>query len=113
MKELLKKHDRIAVLYSHNDAMTLGAISALEDAGIRPGQDIIIITVDGQQEAVDLLKEGKINCVVECEPQFGDTVMELAKKLAAGEEIPRYTYNEEQVFSEFDADLDDLPPRGY
>ena len=113
MKELLKKHDRIDVLYSHNDAMTLGAISALEDAGIRPGQDIIIITVDGQQEAVDLLKEGKINCVVECEPQFGDTVMELAKKLAAGEEIPRYTYNEEQVFSEFDADLDDLPPRGY
>ena len=61
MKELLKKHDRIDVLYSHNDAMTLGAISALEDAGIRPGQDIIIITVDGQQEAVDLLKEGKIN----------------------------------------------------
>ncbi len=113
MKELLKKHDRIDVLYSHNDAMTLGAISALEDAGIRPGQDIIIITVDGQQEAVDLLKEGKINCVVECEPQFGDTVMELAKKLAAGEEIPRYTYNEEQVFSEFDTDLDDLPPRGY
>ena len=113
MKELLKKHDRIDVLYSHNDAMTLGAISALEDAGIRPGQDIIIITVDGQQEAVDLLKVGKINCVVECEPQFGDTVMELAKKLAAGEEIPRYTYNEEQVFSEFDADLDDLPPRGY
>ena len=113
MKELLKKHDQIDVLYSHNDAMTLGAISALEDAGIRPGQDIIIITVDGQQEAVDLLKEGKINCVVDCEPQFGDTVMELAKKLAAGEEIPRYTYNDEQVFSEFDTDLDDLPPRGY
>ena len=50
---------------------------------------------------------------MECEPQFGDTVMELAKKLAAGEEIPRYTYNEDEVFSEFDTDLEDLPPRGY
>ena len=39
--------------------------------------------------------------------------MELAKKLAAGEEIPRYTYNEDEVFSEFDTDLEDLPPRGY
>ena len=113
MKELLKKHDQIDVLYSHNDAMTLGAISALEEAGIAPGEDIIIITVDAQQKAIDLLKEGKINCVVECEPQFGDTVMALAKKLAAGEEIPRYTYNEEEVFTEFDTDLDELPPRGY
>lgn len=113
MKEMLKKHDRIDVLYSHNDAMTLGAITALEDAGISPGKDMIIITVDGQQEAIDLLKAGKINCVVECDPHIGDTVMELAGMLAAGERIPRYTYNEEQVFSEFDADLEKLPPRGY
>ena len=113
MKVLLERHEQIDVLYSHNDAMTLGAIAAMEEAGLVPGKDIIIITVDGEQAAIDLLKEGRINCVIECKPQIGDTVMELAIKLAAGEEIPRYTYTEEQVFTEFDADLDSIPPRGY
>ncbi len=113
MKVLLEKHERIDVLYSHNDAMTLGAIAAMEEAGIAPGEDIIIITVDGEQAAIDLLKAGRINCVIECKPQIGDTVMELAKKLAAGEEIPRRTYSEERVFTEFDADLDAIAPRGY
>jgi len=51
--------------------------------------------------------------VVECTPTIGGTIMELAKKLADGEEIARYTYSEERVFSEFDADLDLIPPRGY
>lgn len=113
MKVLLEKHEKIDVLYSHNDAMTLGAISAMEDAGLEPGKDIIVITVDGEQAAIDLLRAGKINCVVECRPDIGDTVMELAKKLAAGEEIARCTYSEERVFSEFDDDLDAVAPRGY
>ena len=113
MKVLLEKYDCIDVLYSHNDAMTLGAITAMEEAGLEPGKDIIIITVDGEQAAIDLLREGKINCVVECTPTIGGTIMELAKKLADGEEIARYTYSEERVFSEFDADLDLIPPRGY
>lgn len=112
MRALLEKHERIDVLYSHNDAMALGAISVLEEAGLVPGKDVIIITVDGEQAAVDLLKEGKINCVVECKADIGDTVMELAKRLAAGEEIPRITYSEEEVFTEFD-DLDAIAPRGY
>ncbi|MBQ8506668.1 MAG: ABC transporter substrate-binding protein [Clostridia bacterium] len=112
MKALLEKYDKIDVLYSHNDAMALGAISAMEEAGIMPGEDIIIITVDGEQAAIDLLKQGRVNCVVECKPDIGETVMELAKQLAAGEEIPRATYSEEQVFSEYD-DLDAIAPRGY
>ena len=113
MQVLLEKHERIDVLFSHNDAMTLGAITAMEEAGLVPGEDIIIITVDGEQAAIDLLKQGRINCVVECTPTIGDTIMDLAQKLASGEEIARYTYSEEQVFTEFDDDLDSIPPRGY
>ena len=113
MIALLERHERIDVLFSHNDSMTLGAIEAIEEAGLRPGEDIIIITVDGEQAAIDLLQEGKINCVVECTPMLGDIIMDLTKKLAAGEEIPRVTHPEEDVFCEFDADLMDIPPRGY
>lgn len=113
MREMLQKHERIDVIYSHNDAMTLGAIEAMEESGLRPGEDIVIITVDGEQAAINLLKEGKINCVVECTPLIGDTIMALAKRLAAGETIERYTYSEEEVFTEFDEDLDAIAPRGY
>lgn len=113
MRDVLKETRDIDVLYSHNDAMTLGAIEAIEEAGLRPGEDIIIITVDGEQGAIDLLKQGKINCVVECTPLIGDIIMELAKKIAAGETIERITYSEERTFSEYDDDLLSLPPRGY
>ena len=113
MESLLERHEKIDVLFSHNDAMTLGAIEAIEEAGLVPGEDIIIITVDGEQAAIDLLQEGKINCVVECTPMLGDIIMDLAKKLAVGEEIPRVTNPEERAFTEFDEDLMDIPPRGY
>jgi hypothetical protein len=92
---------------------TLGAMEAIEAAGLNPGKDIVIITVDGEQKAIDLLKKGKINCVVECTPMLGDAVMELAKKLAAGQVINRVTYSTETVFTEFDTGLDSLPERGY
>lgn len=114
MKSILKKQGtNIDVLFSHNDAMTMGAIEAIEAVGLVPGKDIVIITVDGEQGAIDLLKEGRINCVVECTPKIGDIIMSLAKKLAAGENIERYTYSEETVFTEFDDNLQELPARGY
>lgn len=113
MKELLETCERIDVLYAHNDAMALGAITAIEEAGLQPGKDIVIISVDGEQAAIDALRKGQINCVVECTPMIGDTIMELSKRLAAGKEIPRVTHPQERVFSEFDSDLDSLLPRGY
>ncbi len=114
MRYLLHKYgDQIDVLYSHNDGMTLGAIKAIKEAGLIPGKDIIIITVDGEQAAIDLLIAGEINCVVECTPMLGETVMESALKLSNGETVPKVTHPEERVFTEFDEDLASLPPRGY
>lgn len=113
MDSVLDRHSGVDVLFSHNDAMTLGAIEAIEAHGLYPGKDIVIISVDGEQGAIDLLKEGKINCVVECTPMLGDMIMSLAAQLARGESIPSVTYSEETVFSEFDDDLEALLPRGY
>lgn len=113
MRQLLSGwKGQVDVLYSHNDGMTLGAIEAIEEAGLQPGKDIVIITVDGEQAAIDLLREGKINCVVECTPMLGEAVMDLAERLKAGETVPRNTYPEETMFTEYD-DLDAIAPRGY
>ena len=113
MQKLLRKYaGEIDVLYSHNDAMTLGAIEVMEEEGIEPGKDIVIISVDGEQAAVDLLKEGRINCVVECSPMLGDAVMDLAQAIVSGEDYPRISRPEEGCFTEYD-DLSSLGPRGY
>ncbi len=106
--------EKIDVVFSCNDGMTLGMIDALEQEGILTGTDspITVVTVDAQQEAVDRLKEGRINCVVECNPEQGAVVMDLAKKLAAGLAIPRSTIVSGRVFTEYD-DLSSLPERKY
>ena len=114
MRYLLEKYGPggIDVVYSHNDEMTLGALKVLEARGIEPGKDIILISVDGQQEAVDALKEGKINCIVECTPELGNSVMEMVDALTRGRQIPKRNHPVERAFTEFD-DLSEIGPRGY
>ena len=112
--QILDKYgaDGIDVIYSHNDAMTLGILNILEQNNIRPGKDILIITVDGEKEAVDALKAGKINCVVQCTPKLGPAAMALVKSLTAGEKISKVTHPEEGMFTDFD-DLTDPSVEGF
>jgi len=112
MSNILDKLDDIDVIFSHNDGMTLGAIDAMKDRGIKPGEDIIIVSIDAEQAAIDALIRGEINCVVECNPKQGPDVMLLAGLLARGETIPRVIYMNEEVFTEWD-DLSNIEPRGY
>jgi len=112
MRELLKDKPRLDALFSHNDGMTLGAMDAMREAGLRPGRDIVIVTIDAEQAAIDALRAGDVNCVIECNPGQGPEIMRLAKILAAGGAVPPLIHVEERVFREGD-DLSGLPPRGY
>ena len=59
-----------------------------------------------------MLKEGRINCVVECTPKLGKEVMETAIKLKNGETVDEVIHPEERIFSD-EQDLTNLNPRGY
>ena len=114
MRELLQKYgtEGIDVVFSHNDAMTLGALNVLEKENAAASKDMIIITVDGEKDAVDALKAGRINCVVQCTPHLGTSVMELVRDMTAGKEIPKVYHPDEGVFSDFD-DLTDPAVEGF
>lgn len=114
MRELLQKYgtDGIDVVFSHNDAMTLGALNVLEKEDAAASKDMIIITVDGEKDAVDALKAGRINCVVQCTPHLGPSVMKLVKDVTAGKDIPKVYHPDEGVFSDFD-DLTDPAVEGF
>lgn len=102
----------IDIVFCHNDAMALGMIDVLHEHGIETGKGITFVSIDAEQEVINALISGDINCVVECNPKSGPAVMNLAKKLVNHESIPRCTYVEEKVYSEFDIPAD-IQPRGY
>jgi galactofuranose transport system substrate-binding protein len=114
MQRILRLHDPkdLDVLYSHNDDMTFGAIEVMQEAGIKPGKDIVIISVDATQRIVDYLKNGAVNCVIECNPNSGMQLMNIAQRVAAGEGVPKRIYIKESVFDEF-TDFETIAARGY
>lgn len=101
VRDYLATGQTFDVLYSENDNMTFGAMRALDEAGIRYGEDgdVMIISFDAVREALQNCLEGKINLCVECNPLHGPRVDELIRRYRAGEEIPKHIYVEEAIFT--------------
>jgi galactofuranose transport system substrate-binding protein len=113
MAALLKKHGReITALYAHNDDMALGAIQAIEEYGLKPGQDIKIVSVDAARGAFEAMIAGKLNATVECNPLLGPQFFELALKVVNGQPIPKWVPSIEGIFFPEDAS-EILPTRKY
>lgn len=113
MESFLKSDgDKIDILFACNDDMALGAIQAIEAAGIKPGEDIVIVSIDAAKGAFNAMIEGKMNCAVEHTPNFGALLMETAQKIVNGEEVPATIEVEESIFP---ADIaeQELPNRTY
>jgi galactofuranose transport system substrate-binding protein len=83
MTSLLQAHPNINAVYSENDAMTYGAITAIQNAGKTPGKDIKIVTIDGTSEGVQDIVSGKVVADIETNPRFGPLVFgQIASYLA-------------------------------
>ncbi|KRE64902.1 LacI family transcriptional regulator [Paenibacillus sp. Soil750] len=104
MKKFLQEKGReIRVLYSHNDDMTFGALEAIEEYGLVPGKDIVVITVDGTRKALEKMNEGKINLVVECNPLLGPNLIQAVKEIVKGSTLPKRIVTPENVFTQVTA----------
>ena len=113
MEAFLKSEgDKIDVLYAHNDDMALGAIQAIEEYGLKPGKDIIIVSIDAVRGAFEAMIEGKINCTVECSPLLGPQLFDAVEDLMAGKELPKRIVTNEGVFPAEVAE-ETLPTRKY
>ena len=95
---LAKEGSKIDVLFAHNDDMAVGAIRAIEEAGLKPGKDIIIVSVDAARGAFKAMIAGKLNCTVECSPLLGDQLMKAVKDYMSGKELPTRIITSERVF---------------
>ncbi|MBD8722320.1 ABC transporter substrate-binding protein [Oxalobacteraceae sp. CFBP 13708] len=99
MEAFLKSEGKnITVLYAHNDDMAIGAIQAIEEAGIKPGKDILVISIDGVRGAFEAMLQGKLNVTVECNPLLGPQLMQAALAVKAGKPVPKRIVVNEGVF---------------
>jgi galactofuranose transport system substrate-binding protein len=99
MEAFLKAEGRkIDVLYAHNDDMAIGAIQAIEEAGLKPGQDIVIISIDAVKGAFEAMKAGKLNVSVECSPLLGPQLTSAVKDILAGKPVAKRIVTEEGIF---------------
>ena len=100
MEAFLKNHEgQIAGVFGHNDEEAIGAVQAIEEAGLIPGQDIKVIGVDATAHGFEYLIPGKINHLVECNPLLGPQVYEAALAAMNGQELPTWVPSEEGEFS--------------
>ena len=99
MENLIQAHGKnITVVYAHNDEMALGAIQALKAAGMQPGKDVLVVSVDGERAALEAIARGEMNVTVECNPRFGPVAFDTYEKHLRGEPLPAKIINEDRFF---------------
>ncbi len=105
MEAILKSPEAksINVLFAHNDDMALGAIQAMEEAGVKPGTDILVISIDGVHAAFEAMVAGKLNCTVECNPLLGPQLFDAVEAVKSGKQLPKRIVMDEKVYEQKDA----------
>jgi len=112
MEAFLKDDPKIQVLFAHNDNMALGAIQAIKEAGLQPGKDIVIISIDSVKGAFQAIVNGEMNCTVECNPLLGPQAVQAVRDLRDGKKLPARIWTIESIFDASNAAAA-LPTRQY
>ena len=87
MEDILVANPDINLLVAENDAMAIGALKAINEAGKAAG--ITVAAFDGQKEAYELIREGK----------YGATALNSPEELArlVVEAVVRYLNGQKQI----------------
>lgn len=113
MEAFLKAEGKsINVLYAHNDDMAIGAIQAIEEAGLKPAKDITIISIDAVKGAFEAMIAGKLNVSVECSPLLGPQLMAAVKDIKAGKPVQKRIVTKEGIFP-METAAKEFPSRKY
>lgn len=114
MEALLKSESgNINVVYAHNDDMALGAIQAIEEAGLKPGEDILVVSIDGVRGAFEAMLAGKLNASVECNPLLGPDAFDAVEKAVAGETLEKRQIVKDEIFTQEEVTAEVLAGRKY
>ena len=115
MGAILKETKEIDVVYCENDGEALGAIDAMEEAGLTCNTDggVIVISFDATKLGLSYCLQGKIALNVECNPLQGPYVAEIIQRLERGETVEPVKHVDETAFDCFTITKEMIEGRGY
>jgi galactofuranose transport system substrate-binding protein len=67
----------ICAMFAHNDDMAVGGIQAIKDAGLKPGKDILVISIDAVPDIFKAMAEGEANATVELTPNMAGPAFDV------------------------------------
>jgi galactofuranose transport system substrate-binding protein len=93
----------ICALYAHNDDMAVGAIQAIKEAGLRPGEDILIVSIDAVPDIFAAMAAGEANATVELTPNMAGPAFDaLEAYWADGTMPPKFIQTESALYTQDD-----------
>ncbi len=92
MESIIQSEDmsQICAIWSHNDNMAIGAIEALNEAGLNPGEDILVVSVDAIPDIFKSMMDGDANATVELSPYMAAPAFDAIVAHLAGESLPKW-----------------------
>ena len=91
--------ENIDAVFCVTDDMVQGAMNAIEAAGLKPGEDILTLGIDGTRAAFEAVEGGKQLASCTCSPYFGEIVVDTISKIISGEEVPAHITNEDTLYT--------------
>ncbi|WP_423798082.1 ribose ABC transporter substrate-binding protein RbsB [Neobacillus sp. SAB-20_R2A] len=86
MENLLQANPDIKAVFAHNDEMALGAIEAINSSG----KDIMVIGFDGNDDALNAIKAGKMEATVAQQPDLiGKLAIDAGIDVLKGKKVPK------------------------
>jgi galactofuranose transport system substrate-binding protein len=67
----------ICAMYAHNDDMAVGGIQAIKDAGLKPGTDILVVSIDAVPDIFKAMVDGEANATVELTPNMAGPAFDV------------------------------------
>ncbi|MPN09008.1 ABC transporter periplasmic-binding protein YtfQ [bioreactor metagenome] len=115
MGAILKETKDIDVVYCENDGEALGAIDAMEEAGLSCNTEggVIVISFDATKLGLSYCLQGKIALNVECNPLQGPYVAQLIQRLERGETVEQVKHVDETAFDCVTITKEMIEGRGY
>ena len=93
----------ICAVYAHNDDMAVGAIQAIKDAGLKPGADILVVSIDAVPDIFSAMAVGEANATVELTPNMAGPAFDaLQAYWDAGTVPPKFIITESKLYTPTD-----------
>jgi len=106
MEGFLKAEDggkNICAVYAHNDDMAVGAIQAIKDAGLKPGSDILVVSIDGVPDIFSAMVAGEANATVELTPNMAGPAYDALDAFLNGGTVPeKFIITESKLYTPAD-----------